>query len=155
MPTNIGKIFDISPQIEELINFAQYGAIVYAPTKEGELPFYIELLWEGEMLEISKRSSVVCNVMDELSRAEFMKLETLVYAISRIGEEEFKDSDPDKNKALKDKLRATLSKSSPILIDFLYEMYDSLSMQRNTQMDEKLNELKKKNLETINKISPL
>jgi len=155
MELNTKKIFDISPQMEELINFAQYGVTIFAPTREGELPIYLDLLWESEMLDISKRSAVVCNVNDELSRSEFMKLETLVYSISRVGEELYKDEDPDKNKLLKNKLRIRLGQSSPIMIDFLYDMYDSLSVQRNADQATKLDELKKKNLETIQQVKPL
>lgn len=155
MTLETSKIFDISPQMEQLINFAQYGVTVYAPTAEGEVSVYLDLLWESEMLEISKRSAIVCNVADELSRSEFIKLETLVYAISRIGEDVYKDEDEDRHKALKNKLRIRLGNSSPITIDFLYDMYDTLSIHRNEDTQEKLDSLKKKNLETIKQAKPL
>ena len=149
------EIFNYSPQIEDLINFAQHSAVISAPTNQGELPVYIDILWEGEMLDITKKSAVVCNVMDEASRSEYIKLETLVYAINRIGDEEYKSEDPDINKGLKDKLRIVLSKSSSLLVDFLYEMYELLLNQRNTLINEKLEDIKKKNLERLMEVNPL
>lgn len=152
---NVSQLFDISPQVEELINYAQYGVTIEVPTQSGSTLVSLTLLWESEMLDISKRSAVVCNVYDEMSRAEFMKIETLVLAINKIGEQVFQDEEDEVNKSLKNNLRMILGKSSPITVDFLYEMYDTLSKQRNLDMNEKVNEIKKKNLKTILKVTPL
>lgn len=148
-------VINFPKEVEELINFAQFSSSFEVPTSKGATQIFMSLLWEGELVEISKKTAEMSNPSDGLTRGELMKTETLVYAIDKIGEEYFRADDPEENKLLKNKLRMILQKSSPALIEYMWDRYNDLVQVRNKFVSEKTEEFKKKFQEEILKIKPL
>lgn len=142
------NIFDVYPeQVEDLINFAQFEKTLEVPTENGAVPISLSLLWEGEIATITRKSAdYVTNPADMMSRTNYIKLETLVYSISKIGEMSFRSltQDPDEEKILRDKLRLVLSKCSPQMVQYLYDCYTSLVAHRDVFVNEATESFKKK-----------
>ena len=80
---NDKEIFDIIPEVEELINFAQFETDVEAPTKAGLTNFRMAVLWEGDEYNLFKHSGEIINPMDMQTRGRWMQLETLVQSICK------------------------------------------------------------------------
>ena len=149
------KVFDVIPEIEDLINFAQFETDIECPTKQGNLNIRMAVLWEGDQYQIFKKSGEIHNPIDELSRARYMKIETLVQSIQKIGDKEYKSDDRDKNEVLKNELRDILEKSNPYVVLYLYETYVELINHSKVFVDNKIEKIKKKFQERIKNLKPL
>jgi len=138
--------FDIYPeQAEDLINFAQFTKVLEIPTAQGGLMVNFSLLWEGEVAHIQRKSAEYASTpQDIMSRSAYIKLETLVQAIDNIGEMQFKADDPNENTLLKNKLRTILQKTSPALVQYMYNCYSELALYRDAFVAEKTADFKKK-----------
>jgi hypothetical protein len=149
------ELFDIIPEIEDLINFAKFESDVEVPTKTGFVKVRLSILWEQEEFDIMKRSGDLYDPADMLTRMRFVKMETLVYAIKKIGEQIFSDKDKNKEEILKNKLRSYLRVSNPHIIDYLYDRYEQLKIKSKEYIDEKTDIFKKKYLEELKTLNPL
>lgn len=152
---NVKEVFNVIPEIEELINFAQFEVDIEIPLENGLTNFRLAMLWEGEDYEIVKKSGEKHNPLDMLSRGRYMKIETLVYAIKKIGTQEFIFQDLDKNEIAKNNLRVILHKLNPYIIEELWWRYTELLKYVKVYVDEKMEESKKKFQMTIQELKPL
>ena len=152
---NDKEIFDIIPEVEELINFAQFETEVEAPTKTGLINFRMAVLWEGDEYNLFKHSGEIVNPMDMQTRGRWMQLETLVQSIGKIGSKEYRSDDRDKNEALKNELRVVLQRLNPHLIKFLYDTYVQLNVHSKEFIDKKTESIKKKLQTKMMKLKPL
>lgn len=140
-----GIFKDYPQKILDLINFAQLTKPLEIPTEEGGLIVSMSLLWEGELMAIRRRSAdYVDNPSDIMSRSDYIKLETLVNAIDKIGDYSFVDQDLDTHKLKKDSLRTLLKKMSSGLVQYMYECYNELVIHRDILIAEKTKDSKKK-----------
>lgn len=155
MNEKINEIFSVTPELEDFINFAQFEVVFKVPTKEGFKDVSMSLLWEGEEIDIVKESAKNVHPDDMLSRTEVIKLETLIKAISKIGNESFADFDEDINTNLKNKLRGILKISSPMLINYMFDRYNDLVNKRNEYVEQQTEDLKKNFLSELMDINPL
>jgi len=150
------EVFDDFPkQIEDLINYAQFTKTIELPTESGAQFVTFSLLWESEVSQIQKKSGdYVNNPQDIMSRGSYIKMETLVHSIDKIGEQNFRDIDPETNTLLKNKLRMILGKTSPAIVQYLYDCYIELSLHRDNYVSSKTEEFKKKFQKELNGETP-
>lgn len=149
------EVFDVIPEIEELINFSQFEVDIEIPLESGLINFRLAMLWEGEDYEIVKKSGEKHNPLDMLSRGRYMKIETLVYAIKKIGAQEFTFQDKDKHEIAKNNLRIILYKLNPYIIEELWWRYTELLRYVKVYVDEKMEDSKKKFQMTLQELKPL
>lgn len=149
------ELFDIIPEIEELINFAKFQKDVEIPLEEGLTLIRLSVLWEGEDYEIIKRSGELHNPSDMLSRGKWMKVEALVQAITKIGKQEYTNSDKDKNEILKNNLRIYLNTMNPFVVEQIYWFYEQLVNYSQLYVIEKFEPIKKKFQESLKTLVPL
>ena len=152
---NDKEMFDLIPEVEELINFAQFETDVEAPTKAGLTNFRMAVLWEGDEYNLFKHSGEIINPMDMQTRGRWMQLETLVQSICKIGSKDYRNDDKDKNEALKNELRVVLQRLNPHLIKFLYDTYVQLNVHSKEFIDKKTESIKKKLQTKMMKLKPL
>lgn len=146
---DIKNVFNLSPDLEDFVNFSQFSAEFEAPGKERTHKIRISLMWEGELSDLIIRSGRVVTPTDNMGRSVYIKLEKLVQSINSIDGELF-DTEESKGK-----LRMILEKSSPALITYISEMLDILMEQRNNYVQSKTEELKKKFREQVLNLKPL
>ena len=151
------EAFEFSELEENFINAFQYSIDLKVPLSKGETSIKFALLWEGDTYDVVKDSAKETpHAQDMLTRTGFIKRETLVEAIFQIGETKYySENDPDENKSLKNKLRVVLSKSSPKLVDYIYQRYYDLTKIRDNFFNEQTAEYQKKFEEEIQNIKPL
>lgn len=149
------QLFDVIPEVEELINFAKFEKDIEVPLEEGLTTIRLSILWEGEDYEIVKRSGEIHNPADLLSRGKYMKLESLVKAISKIGSQEFTNPDKDKNEVLKNNLRISLNAMNSFVVDEIYWYYETLLKHSQLYVAQKFAPLKKKFQESLMTLIPL
>lgn len=152
---NIDKIFTYSPELEQLVQFAQFEATVQIPTRAGLTDIKFSLLWEGELQKIIEESAKGIDHSDMFARSGRIRIETLVKSINMIGAEKFVSDDKDEEYNLKNKLRSILQVSSPTLVKYIYDRYNDLNDRRTQLMEPKFDELKKKFMEQLENIQPL
>ena len=149
------ELFDVIPEIEELINFGKFEKDIEVPLEEGLTTIRLSMLWEGEDYEIMKRSGELHNPSDMLSRGKYMKVEALVKSITKIGSKVFIDDDKDKNEVLKNNLRIYINTMNPFVVDEIYWFYTQLVNHAELYIAEKFEPLKKKFQESLMTLKPL
>jgi hypothetical protein len=149
------ELFDVIPEIEELINFAKFEKDVEVPLEEGLILVRLSVLWEGEDYEIMKRSGELHNPSDMLSRGKYMKVEALVKSITKIGSQEYINPDKDKNEILKNNLRIYINTMNPFVVEQIYWYYTQLVNYSELYVAEKFEPLKKKFQESLKTLVPL
>lgn len=150
------KLFDIIPEAEEMLNFAKFEAELEFPGRQGKVKLKISLLDEEEVFELFKKSGEEINPQDMMSRSEYMKIETLVKSITRIGTKQYKGDFPeDIQEQLDNELRYILHKSSPAIIQYIYDRYNELYLKRSEYIEKQTEEYKKKFQEKVLKLKPL
>jgi hypothetical protein len=137
--TDAENIFNVIPEIEDFISFGKFEIdLENVPTRRGKVTIKMQLLWESENYEITKNSAKECDANDMMTRGAWMKLETLVQSITKIGNVEYTDKDESKNEVLKSRLRMELGQANPRIIQHLYNSYGELVKKRDEWVDEKM-----------------
>lgn len=149
------ELFKIIPEIEDLINFAKFEVELEVPGRSQTHKIRLQLLDENEIYQLFKQSGQDLNPADMMSRAEYMKIETLVQSITMLDTKRYKSEDATEQDALLRELRYILGHTSPYLIDYVYKCYNKLYEKRNQFADEKTEELKKKFQQMLYKSTPL
>lgn len=149
------ELFKIIPEIEDLINFAKFEVELEVPGRSQTHKIRLQLLDEDEIYQLFKQSGQDINPADMMTRAEYMKIGTLVQSITMIGSKRYKSEDAVQQDALLRELRYILGHSNPYIIDYIYKCYNELYEKRNQFADEQTDELKKKFQQMLNKSTPL
>jgi hypothetical protein len=151
------KLFEIIPEAEEMLNFAKFEAELEFPGRKGKVKLKISLLDEEEIFDLFKKSGEEINPQDMMARSEYMKIETLVKSITKIGTKQYKGEDftDDMIEQLDNELRYILHKSSPAIIQYIYDRYNELYLKRNEYIEKQTEEYKKKFQEKVLKLKPL
>lgn len=149
------ELFKIIPEIEDLINFAKFEVELEVPGRSQTHKIRLQLLDENEIYQLFKQSGQDLNPADMMSRAEYMKIETLVQSITMLDTKRYKSEDATEQDALLRELRYILGHTSPYLIGYVYKCYNELYEKRNQFADEKTEELKKKFQQMLYKSTPL
>lgn len=149
------EIFNVIPEIEELINFAKFKQDVDVPLEEGMINVRFAVLWEGEDYKIMKRSGELINPLDGMTRGKYLMVETLVWAIESIGQRSYIDDDKDKNELLKNELRIVLQSMNQFIVKHLYWLYEQIVKYQEVYVNEKFEPLKKKFQENLKNLRPL
>jgi len=149
------ELFDLIPEIEELINFGKFETDIEVPLEEGLTTIRLAVLWEGEDYEIMKRSGELHNPSDMMSRGKYMKIEVLVKAISKIGSQMYNSEDKDKHEVLKNNLRIYIKSMNSFVVDEIYWFYEQLAKQSQLYIAQKFEPLKKKFQESLMTLKPL
>lgn len=148
--------FKYSQVEEDFVNSFQYAAHIKVPLRGKETTIHFSVLWEGDVYDITKASAhETPHPQDLMTRGPFIRMETLVEAISKIGDTEYVSDDEEQHKALKNKLRVILKKSSPPLIAHIYDMYSQLVEVRDLEIKKKLEPYIEKTMKEIQGIKPL
>lgn len=142
--------------LEGFINYAKFSTTFEAPGKDRNYNIKVSLLWEGEYDDIIVQSGKVLDPLDNMSRAIWMKIETLVQQIDAIDDQVFKDDNNPTNHAfLKGVLRMILRKLDSTTITFIGEMIHLITQRRNSFVFDRSEEIKKKFAEKIMTLEPL
>lgn len=149
----------IPPNLIDLINFGQFVTefeIPYMGKDDmlGSAIIRMSLLWQGDVLEVLRKSAQYTESADTMTRNDFIALETLVAAIDSFHGNVFCDRENKQNhEYLKSTLRLVLTKFSEPLIHYMYSCYLDLAGQRNKMMAEALDPFKKKFQENLQNLT--
>lgn len=156
---NKDKPVIIPPNLIDLINFGQFVTEFEIPyeTKDsivGSAVVRMALLWQGDILEVLRKSAQFTEVNDTMTRNDFIAVETLVASIESFAGNVYVDRENKTNhEHLKGCLRLIINKLAEPLVHYMYWCYLELASQRNKMMAEVLEPFKKKFQENLKSLT--